>query len=154
VNNKKSESIYHEELPYKHDDPLIQFLHKTIRIAVKILAILMTLVIIWGVGDVVFVLYQRIMSPPMYLLNISDIFATFGAFLAVLIAIEIFTNITLYIRNDVIPVRLVIATALMAIARKVIVFDFKVLTPMYLLATAAVVLALGVTYWLIAIKNE
>jgi len=154
VNNKKSESIYHEELPYKHDDPLIQFLHKTIRIAVKILAILMTLVIIWGVGDVVFVLYQRIMSPPMYLLNISDIFATFGAFLAVLIAIEIFTNITLYIRNDVIPVRLVIATALMAIARKVIVFDFKVLTPMYLLATAAVVLALGITYWLIAIKNE
>ena len=154
MNNKKSESIYHEELPYKHDDPLIQFLHKTIRIAVKILAILMTLVIIWGVGDVVFVLYQRIMSPPMYLLNISDIFATFGAFLAVLIAIEIFTNITLYIRNDVIPVRLVIATALMAIARKVIVFDFKVLTPMYLLATAAVVLALGITYWLIAIKNE
>ena len=154
MNNKKTENSYHEELPYKHDDPLIQFLHKTIRIAVKILAILMTLVIIWGVGDVVFVLYQRIMSPPMYLLNISDIFATFGAFLAVLIAIEIFTNITLYIRNDVIPVKLVIATALMAIARKVIVFDFKVLTPMYLLATAAVVLALGITYWLIAIRDE
>jgi len=88
------------------------------------------------------------------LLNISDIFATFGAFLAVLIAIEIFTNITLYIRNDVVPVKLVIATALMAIARKVIVFDFKEITPMYLLATAAVVLALGVTYWLITMKHE
>ena len=88
------------------------------------------------------------------MLNISDIFATFGAFLAVLIAIEIFTNITLYIRNDVVPVKLVIATALMAIARKVIVFDFKEITPMYLLATAAVVLALGVTYWLITMKHE
>jgi len=152
--DKKTENIYHEELPDEHDDPLIQFLHKTIRVAVKVLAILMTLVIIWGVGDVVFVLYQRIMAPPMYLLNISDIFATFGAFLAVLIAIEIFTNITLYIRNDVIPVKLVVATALMAIARKVIVFDYKVLTPMYLLATAAVVLALGLTYWLIAMKND
>ena len=154
MDNKKPKNIYHEELPDEHDDPLIQFLHKTIRVAVKLLAILMTLVIIWGVGDVIFVLYQRIMSPPMYLLNISDIFATFGAFLAVLIAIEIFTNITLYIRNDVIPVKLVVATALMAIARKVIVFDFKELTPMYILATAAVVLALGLTYWLITMKYE
>jgi len=71
----------------------------------------------------------------------------------VLIAIEIFINITLYIRNDVLPVNLVVATALMAISRKVIIFDFKELTPMYILATAAVVLALGITYWLIS-KQE
>jgi uncharacterized membrane protein (DUF373 family) len=110
--------------------------------AVKVLAILMTLVIIWGVGDVIYVLYQRLMAPPLYLLNISDVFATFGAFLAVLIGIEIFINITIYIRDDVLPVKLVIATALMAISRKVIVFDFKELTPMYIFATSAVVLAL------------
>jgi len=94
------------------------------------------------------------MTPPVYLLNISDILATFIAFLAVLIAIEIFTNITLYIRKDVLPIKLVVATALMAISRKVIVFDFKELTPMYILATAAVVLALGITYWLLTLKKE
>ncbi|MGL1835036.1 phosphate-starvation-inducible PsiE family protein [Rhodocyclaceae bacterium SMB388] len=49
----------------------------------------------------------------------------FAAFLAVLIAIEIFANITLYLRDEVIHVKLVIATALMAIARKVIVLDFS-----------------------------
>ncbi len=38
--------------------------------------------------------------------------------------IEIFINITVYLREDVIHVRLVVATALMAVARKVIVFDF------------------------------
>ncbi len=139
----------HAELPDEHKDPLIQFLHLTIRMAVKVLAILMALVIIWGVGDVIYVLYQRLMTPPLYLINISDIFATFGAFLAVLIGIEIFINITIYIRDDVLPVKLVIATALMAISRKVIVFDFKELTPMYIFATSAVVLALGITYWLI-----
>jgi len=85
----------HAELPDEHKDPLIQFLHLTIRMAVKVLAILMALVIIWGVGDVIYVLYQRLMTPPLYLINISDIFATFGAFLAVLIGIEIFINITI-----------------------------------------------------------
>jgi uncharacterized membrane protein (DUF373 family) len=151
---EKIENAPHTELPDEHKDPLIQFLHVTIRMAVKLLAILMTLVIIWGVGDVIYVLYQRLMTPPLFLLNISDIFATFGAFLAVLIAIEIFINITIYIRDDVLPVKLVIATALMAIARKVIVFDFKELTPMYIFASAAVVLALGITYWLISLNKE
>ena len=145
---------YPEELPSVHDDPLIEFLHKTIRLAVKVLAVLMVLVIIWGIGDVLYVLYMRLMEPPIYLLSISDIFATFGAFLAVLIAIEIFINITLYIRHDVLPVKLVIATALMAIARKVIIFDFKDLSPMYIFATGSVVLALGVTYWLISLNKE
>ncbi len=150
----KSKKKIHEELPDEHDDPLIQVLHKTIKTAVKVLAVLMTLVIVWGVGDVFFVLYQRLMTPPVFLLNISDILATFGAFLAVLIAIEIFTNITLYIRSDVLPVKLVVATALMAISRKVIIFDFNELSPLYILAVAAVVLALGVTYWLLTLKKD
>ncbi len=131
------------------DDVFMEFLHKVIRIAVKVLAVLMVAVIVCGIGDVIYVLYQRLISPPFLLLSISDILATFGAFLAVLIAIEIFINITLYLKTDVIPVRIVVATALMAISRKVIIFDFKKITPMFILATAAVVLALGITYWLI-----
>jgi uncharacterized membrane protein (DUF373 family) len=121
----KSKNLHYEELPSEHHDPLIEFLNKTIKFAVKILAVLMVLVIIWGIGDVIYVLYKRLMLPPVFLLSISDILATFGAFLAVLIAIEIFINITIYIRNDVLPVKLVVATALMAISRKVIILTLK-----------------------------
>ena len=113
----------------------------------------MVAVIVWGIGDVVYVLYQRLITPPLFLLSISDILATFGAFLAVLIAIEIFINITLYLKTDVIPVRLVVTTALMAISHKVIIFDFDKITPPFVAATAAVVLSLGITYWLITRKN-
>ncbi len=49
---------------------------------------------------------------------------------------------------------MVLATALMAIARKVIIIDFKDLSPMYIFATAAVVLALGVTYYLVGIHHQ
>lgn len=153
-NQDKCKISYHEEIPQTHDDPLIQFLHKAIRLSVKALAFLMVLVIIWGIGDVVYVLYVRLVAPPMFLLSISDILATFGAFLAVLIAIEIFINITLYLRKDVLPVKLVVATALMAISRKVIIFDYKELSPVYILSTGAVVLALGITYYLISKLSE
>ena len=55
----------------------------------------------------------------------NDLLETLGAFLVVLIAIGIFINITLYIRSNVIKVKLVVATALIAISRIVIVSDYK-----------------------------
>lgn len=156
MENDKQINYEHEpghDLHLEHEDPTIRFLHRIIRVAVKVLAILMVMVIVWGIGDVIYVLYQRLTQPPFLLLQIDDLLATFGAFLAVLIAIEIFINISMYLSTNVIPVRLVIATALMAIARKVIIFDFEKLTPQYIYATAAVVFALGITYWLITKKT-
>ncbi|MBR9652949.1 phosphate-starvation-inducible PsiE family protein [Thalassovita aquimarina] len=141
------------DLHLEHEDATIRYLHWIIRFAVKILAILMVMVIVWGLGDVIFVLYQRVTEPPFMLLQISDLLATFGSFLAVLIAIEIFVNISMYLSTNVIPVRLVVATALMAIARKVIIFDYDQITPPYIYGTAAVVLALGITYWLITKRS-
>ena len=135
------------------EDPFIHRLASSIRYAVRILAVLMVLVIWWGVADVVYVLYERISAHPHYLLNISDIFATFGAFMAVLIAIEIFINIASYLRDNVIHIKLVLATAFMAVARKVIVLDYKVVSADYVFATAALVLALAVAYWLAVVKN-
>lgn len=82
---------------------------------------MMILVIWWGVADVAYVLYERISNHPYYLLNISDIFATFGAF--------------------------------MAVARKVIVLDYKEVSANHVFATAALLLALAVAYWLAVVKK-
>lgn len=133
-------------------DPLVSRCHAVIRLSLRLLAVLMTFVIFWGVFDVVWVLWQRMRVNDFYLLNINDILATFGAFMAVLIAIEIFENIVMYLRNNYIQVRLVLATALMAAARKVIVFDYKELTSDYIWATGGVILGLGLTYWLVAAR--
>ena len=141
--------LLHDELPKEHEDPLIRRLHLVIRQAIKLLAVLMVLVIIWGVLDVIYVLYTKFISPPVLLFEVSDIFVIFGAFMVVLIAVEIFVNIRLYLGTNILPIRLVVATALMAIARKVIILDIDTVTAMEMLAIAAVVLALGVTHWLV-----
>ena len=131
-------------------DPLLQVLQRVIRVAVRALAILMTLLIVMGVGDVAWVLFQKtISSSPRFVLSISDILATFGAFLAVLIAIEIFVNIVMYLREDVIHVKIVVATALMAIARKVIILDFSETSADFVWATAGVIIATSIAYWLV-----
>lgn len=132
-----------------NDEPLILKLRSVIRFAVRILAIIMTAVILWGVVDVCWVIYQKLMIPPKFLLTISDILATFGAFMAVLIAIEIFVNICIYLREDVIHVQIVMATALMAIARKIIILDFSTISADYVWAMAGVVFAMSIGYFLV-----
>ncbi len=131
------------------NEPLIEKLQVIIHWAVRTLAILMVFVIIMGVVDVAWTLYGRLVSPPNYILTINDMLATFGAFMAVLIAIEIFINITVYLREDAIHVKIVMATALMAIARKVIILDLEKTGPEYLWGIAAVVFAVSIGYWLV-----
>ena len=152
---KKSRAkIEHVDLPTENVKPLIEFLHKSIIAMVNVLAVLMVFVIFVGVWDVVYIIYEKMFAEPAFHIGIGDILQTFGAFMAVLIAIEIFVNITLYLRTDIIPVKLVVATALMAMCRKVIIFDFHDLSPQYIYASGVVVLGLGITYWLVQHIHE
>lgn len=137
-----------------NDERFIGFLHKCIHYAVRALAVLMVVVIWFGVADVVYVLFTRISAHPYHLIEISDILATFGAFMAVLIAIEIFINIVSYLREDAIQLEIVLATAYMAILRKVIVLDYKETSAEYVYATAAVVLAISIGYWLVVFRKK
>ncbi len=133
-------------------ESVINSMGHIIHYAVRALAVLMTLVILWGVIDVGRILFLQIITPPYGLMDMQDILSVFSSFLAVLIAIEIFQNITIYLKEEIIHVKVVIATALMAISRKIIVLDFKETEATYIWASAFVIIALGVTYWLVSSK--
>lgn len=133
----------------KDEDWFLWILKNIIHWCLKLLGLMMVLVIVFGVIDVAWTVYQRLMDQPRFILTMGDILVTFGAFMVVLIAIEIFQNIILYLRDDVIHVKIVLATALMAIARKVIILDYDELEPMYILATGVVLLATGITYFFV-----
>ncbi len=144
----------HQELALDHHDPLVRILHRAITLCVKVLAVLMAVVIFLGVVDVIYLMYEKLRTPPLLHLSVSEIFSIFGAFMVVLIAIEIFINIRLYLGSNVLPIKLVIATALMAIARKVIVLDITETEATYIYAIGVVTLALGATYWLVGAADR
>ncbi|NKB88375.1 MAG: hypothetical protein GKS06_09155 [Acidobacteria bacterium] len=114
----------------------------------------MTLLILWGVADVVWVAYQALIAPPFLLVTIADILQIFSAFMAVMIAIEIYENLLVYLQEELINVEIVLATALMAVARKVIVLDYNKVGYDYVWSTAGLVIALGVAYWLIVQRRH
>lgn len=130
-------------------EPLIGRLQYVIRMCVRAMAVMMIFVIIMGVVDIGWVIWPRMASPPRFILTIADMLATFGAFMAVLIAIEIFVNTTIYLREEVIHIKIVIATALMAVARKVIILDQEKTQPMEMFGLALLVVAPSVGYCLV-----
>ena len=143
-----------ESLVEKNKDPLISYLNKAVVVAVKVLAVLMVLVIWLTLCDVIVHMVEEIHAPPFGIFNVETLLATLGNFLVVLIAIEIFLNIVFYLKRDAVHVPLVIATALTAVARKVIIIDYNTINPMLIFGTATVIIALGITYWLITRQEE
>ena len=142
----------HVELDPDHEDKIVGMCNRIIRHGVRAMSLLMVVVILFAVVDAAFLTFSKLTQTPIMILEVGDLLAVFSAVLVVLIAIEIYTNITLYLTADVIHVKLVVATALMAVARKVITLDDKVLSAPYFYGYAALTIALGLTYWLLSKK--
>jgi uncharacterized membrane protein (DUF373 family) len=143
-----------ESLIEKTKDPLIRYLNQAVIICVKVLAVLMVIVIWLALIDVIVHMIHELNAPPLGLFKVETLIATLGNFLLVLIAIEIFLNIVFYLKQDAIHVPLVLATALTAVARKIIIFDYATINPLHIFGAAAVIFSLGLTYWLITKKES
>ena len=55
---ENSQKQKHEELSLDEADGLLTFLHHIIRFAVKLLSILLVIIILWGIADVIYMIYS------------------------------------------------------------------------------------------------
>ena len=120
------------------------------RFLVIIITFMMGIVLLLATVDLGYTLYIDIVDePPYFLLKIGEMLDIFGIFLLVLIGIELFETMEIYIKENVVHIEVVLTVALIALARKVIILDVKKLESTTLLAIAALILALSVGYYLI-----
>ncbi|AZB72165.1 phosphate-starvation-inducible PsiE family protein [Synechococcus elongatus] len=114
----------------------------------KVLSLAMIVVIIVSTIDLgIFLIKNLFIFDPFFLK--TALFEVFGMFLSVLIALEILENITAYLRRNVIQVELVVATSLIAIARKLIILDVNKISTGELFGLGFAVLALAISYWIV-----
>ncbi len=119
----------------------------------KILSVVMVVVILVALCDLIISLFREIFSFP-FSFSSKTLFEIFGMFLNVLIALEILENITVYLRQHVILVELVIVTSLVAVARKIIILDLEKTTGTEIIGLAIAILSLSISYWIIHKTNH
>jgi uncharacterized membrane protein (DUF373 family) len=118
------------------------------RVIIWILVAMMVLAIIASTADLVWVFVTDLLSAPFDFLTVTELLDVFGAFLIVLIGLELLETVKVYAREHRVQVETVLLVSLIAVLRKVITLDLKTAPPVTLLAVAGLVGALAGAYWL------
>jgi len=132
---------------------MIGTIKKFERIIIFSLVIMMCLVLLLATIELGWIIIKDILTPPVFLLEIDELFEIFGLFMLVLIGIELLeTIIKTYTHQNVNHAKIVMAVALIAIARKVIILDVEKYSGLSLTGIAAIILALSLGYYMIQLK--
>jgi uncharacterized membrane protein (DUF373 family) len=134
---------------------MIHYIKKFEKFIILTLVVMMALVLLLSTIDLGWVIYKDIVSEPVFLLEIDELLEIFGLFLLVLIGVELLETIfKTYLSQSADHAQIVIAVAIIAIARKVIILDVKDLSGPILLGIAAIIMALCTGYYLVKQKSS
>ena len=118
------------------------------KLVVVALIAMMCVVVLVSTVELGWIIVQHLITPPTLFFEIDELLEIFGFFLLIVIGIELLETIRSYLDDHVVHVEIVLEVALIAIARKVIVLDLKDYSSVTILGIAALILALGVAYFL------
>lgn len=122
-------------------------LFETILLIGILLALCVTLLLAFI--DITHVIYTKIMAPPAFIVDAQGLMELFSLILILLIGLELIETVKTYLEEGAVHVELVLLVAIIAIARKVVVWDFEKHSHTELYSLAAMVLALAVSYFLV-----
>ncbi len=133
---------------------MVDYVKKFERVVTSTLIGMMAVVIVLAVADLTWVLVKDIISPPVVLLDLDELLDLFGMFLLVLIGIELLETLKAYVRERELRAEVIILVAIIALARKIVTLDVKDVPSVSLLGIAAIIVALGIAYYLIRLTHH
>jgi uncharacterized membrane protein (DUF373 family) len=128
---------------------MLNLLHRFESVINVALLFLMSIVVLLTTVDLGWMIVKDIATPPLLMLNVSEILDLFAAMLVVLIGVELLDTIKVYITDRTIRVELILSVGLVAITRKVIILDSAHMEGLTLIGIASVVLSLSASYMLV-----
>ncbi|HVP96022.1 phosphate-starvation-inducible PsiE family protein [Methanoregula sp.] len=128
---------------------MLDEINKFERIVYTVLIILLGAVLICAIAELVAMIVSYLFIPSLNLLDSREIVAVLGAFLLVLITVELLDTMKAYIAENVIHVEIVVLLAIIAIARKVILLDPASTDSGELIGIGIIIVGLAAAYYLI-----
>ncbi|MBN2742813.1 uncharacterized membrane protein (DUF373 family) [Breznakibacter xylanolyticus] len=110
---------------------------------------MMAIVLVIATIELGYHLLKSFQSNGYLLLDLNTLPDLFGAFLLILIGIELLETIKIYFRESIVHVEVVVLVAIIAIARKVVVIKIEDLSGVMLMGIGVLIAALALAYFLI-----
>ena len=132
-----------------NDNHFLELLGRFERVLARVLAVALGMVIVVATVHLLTHMALAVYRTDTSLMG-GELVPLLGELLTLLIAIEVLENITAYLRHHIIQLELVLATALTALARKVIVLKPDIEDPAPLIvALGAAIVFLSAGYWMV-----
>jgi len=129
---------------------MLTLLKRFERLIAWVLAVLLaSVILLTTIGLAIDLVKTTLHIAPHFLVGVGELLDLFGLFLIILLGLELLEMVKAYLRDDVIHVEVVLIVVLIALARKVIILEFKEPSPITLVGIAALVIALAISYKLI-----
>jgi uncharacterized membrane protein (DUF373 family) len=117
-----------------------------------LLVVLMGIVLLFSSLELIVAIFKEIylsLSSATLLLDKKELVKIFGYFFNVLIGLELFETVKLYLKENIFHAEYVLLVALIAITRKVIILEYDKVDNIMLFAIAAIILVLTIGYYLL-----
>ena len=136
-----------------------EIIKKFEKIVIYVLLMLMALVIIGAIIWFAFFLVKdfMIVTHGNLMLDLSNhMMQIFGFMFSIIIGLEIFDTIKVYLEKHIFHAEMIILVAIIAVSRKIIILDMSHLSPIKIIAIAILIAALTGRYFIIkkSKKNE
>jgi uncharacterized membrane protein (DUF373 family) len=119
------------------------------KLIIVTLLVLMMIAVFFATIELAIIIFEQIVNPPFLLLDIAEMLEIFGFFMMVLIGHELLESIKAYLVEDRIHAEVIFLVAIVAVSRKIIILDYKTISPEMLYGMAAIIIALGVGFFLV-----
>lgn len=122
------------------------------RFIIITLMVFMTVVLVVSAVEVGIIIIQALSNPFInngIIIDVNGLIDIFGFFLIVLIGLELFETVKLYLKENVFHGEVILLVSLIAVSRKVIVLDYTKEDPLTIVAIAALIAAISFGYFLI-----
>ncbi|WP_462319216.1 phosphate-starvation-inducible PsiE family protein [Marinilabilia sp.] len=114
-----------------------------------LLLFIMVLILLVSTVNIVLTVIAAAVSDPREFFTAEQLQSLFGLFLVILIGIELLDTVKAFLKEEQVHVEIVLLVAIIAIARKVIVWDFSEHEVQQLFSLSAMLLALALSYAII-----
>ncbi len=132
---------------------MYNILKTTAKIMVWAILLFLSLILLLAFIDLVYETYSKIIEPPFLVINSGQLIELFSLCLIIIIGLELIETVKAFLKEEIVHVELVILVAIIAIARKVIVWDFEKYSDTLLFSMSAMIIALALSYFLIKKSN-
>lgn len=119
------------------------------KVIIYALIVMMTVILLLATIELGYYIFKNLIESDNAILDLSQLMELFGAFMLVLIGIELLDTIKVYLKENVVHVEVVVLVAIIAVARKVVVLKIEDIEGMKIIGIAFIIVALAAAYYFI-----